>query len=104
MPRREADPSGIAEVEIEVVEPMGAETYLYLNTGATPFVARVRATRRFDAEPPAEGRLRRRKGPSVRRRHRAGVEIAGGKGRGSRRYPSGPARSRQQLPNPSVGR
>ncbi|MDD2764908.1 MAG: sn-glycerol-3-phosphate ABC transporter ATP-binding protein UgpC [Opitutaceae bacterium] len=44
----EADPGRTAEVKIEVVEPMGAETYLYLDTGATSFIARVRASDRFD--------------------------------------------------------
>ena len=32
---------------IEVVEPMGAETYLYLNTGKHPFIARVDAHLKF---------------------------------------------------------
>ncbi|MCF6177078.1 MAG: sn-glycerol-3-phosphate ABC transporter ATP-binding protein UgpC [Victivallaceae bacterium] len=32
---------------IEVVEPMGAETYLYLNTGTHPFIARVDAHLNF---------------------------------------------------------
>ena len=32
---------------IEVVEPMGAETYLYLNTGKHPFIARVDAHLNF---------------------------------------------------------
>jgi len=32
----DAEPGRAAEVGIEVVEPMGAETYLYLNTGAIP--------------------------------------------------------------------
>jgi multiple sugar transport system ATP-binding protein len=32
---------------IEVVEPMGAETYLYLNTGKHPFIARVDAHLQF---------------------------------------------------------
>jgi len=41
------DPERTAEVKIEVVEPMGAETYLYLDTGANSFIARVRATDRF---------------------------------------------------------
>ena len=41
------DSRGAAEVQIEVVEPMGAETYLYLDTGAHSFVARVRPTDRF---------------------------------------------------------
>jgi len=45
----EKDANGIAEVRVEMVEPMGAETYLYLTTGATSFVARVRATGRFDS-------------------------------------------------------
>jgi multiple sugar transport system ATP-binding protein len=42
------DPARTAEVKIEVSEPMGAETYLYLDTGATSFVARVRPTDRFE--------------------------------------------------------
>jgi multiple sugar transport system ATP-binding protein len=41
------DPSRTAEVTVEVSEPMGAETYLYLQTGATSFIARVRPTDRF---------------------------------------------------------
>jgi multiple sugar transport system ATP-binding protein len=36
-----------AQVRIDLAEPMGAETYLYLNTGATAFVARVRPTDQF---------------------------------------------------------
>ena len=35
------------EVEVEISEPMGSETYLYLNTGATSFIARVNPTDRF---------------------------------------------------------
>jgi multiple sugar transport system ATP-binding protein len=31
------------KAEIEVIEPMGSETYLYLNTGVTSFIARVDA-------------------------------------------------------------
>jgi multiple sugar transport system ATP-binding protein len=43
-----SDPARTAEVKIEISEPMGAETYLYLATAAaTPFIARVRATQRF---------------------------------------------------------
>ena len=42
-----ADPARTAEVTVEVSEPMGAETYLYLQTGATSFIARVRPTDRF---------------------------------------------------------
>jgi multiple sugar transport system ATP-binding protein len=45
----QADDARTAEVKIEVVEPMGAETYLYLDSGATSFVARVRPTDRFNA-------------------------------------------------------
>jgi multiple sugar transport system ATP-binding protein len=41
------DPSRTTEVTVEVAEPMGAETYLYLSTGATSFVARVRPTHQF---------------------------------------------------------
>ena len=37
----------VAEVRVEIAEPMGAETYLYLNTGATSFIARVRPTDAF---------------------------------------------------------
>ncbi len=32
---------------VDVSEPMGSETYLYLSTGAHPFIARVRPTDRF---------------------------------------------------------
>ena len=31
------------KAEVEVIEPMGSETYLYLNTGANSFIARVDA-------------------------------------------------------------
>ncbi|HWL15363.1 MAG TPA: sn-glycerol-3-phosphate ABC transporter ATP-binding protein UgpC [Opitutus sp.] len=43
------DPACTAEVKVEVSEPMGSETYLYLDTGATSFIARVRPTDRFEA-------------------------------------------------------
>jgi multiple sugar transport system ATP-binding protein len=33
---------------VEVIEPMGAETYLYLNTGANDFIARVDSHRRCE--------------------------------------------------------
>jgi multiple sugar transport system ATP-binding protein len=42
------DPSRTVEVKVEVSEPMGAETYLYLATGASSFIARVRPTDRFE--------------------------------------------------------
>jgi multiple sugar transport system ATP-binding protein len=38
-----------AQVTVEVSEPMGSETLLYLDTGATSFVARVSPTDRFEA-------------------------------------------------------
>ncbi len=43
-----ANPAHTIEVKVEVSEPMGAETYLYLTTGATSFIARVRPTDRFE--------------------------------------------------------
>jgi multiple sugar transport system ATP-binding protein len=43
------DPGRTAEVKVEVSEPMGSETLLYLDTGATSFIARVSPTDRFDA-------------------------------------------------------
>jgi multiple sugar transport system ATP-binding protein len=42
------NPAHTVEVMVEVSEHMGAETYLYLDTGAHSFIARVRATDRFD--------------------------------------------------------
>ena len=42
------NPAHTVEVKVEVSEPMGAETYLYLTTGATNFIARVRPTDRFE--------------------------------------------------------
>jgi multiple sugar transport system ATP-binding protein len=44
-----ADPSRTATVRVEVSEPMGSETLLYLDTGATSFIARVSPTDRFEA-------------------------------------------------------
>jgi multiple sugar transport system ATP-binding protein len=43
------EPGRIAEVKVEVSEPMGSETLLYLDTGATSFIARVNPTDRFEA-------------------------------------------------------
>ncbi len=46
----EAAEAGLtAEVKVEVSEPMGSETLLYLDTGATSFIARVSPTDRFQA-------------------------------------------------------
>jgi multiple sugar transport system ATP-binding protein len=42
------DPTRTIDVKVEVSEPMGAETYLYLDTGASSFIARVRPTDRFE--------------------------------------------------------
>jgi multiple sugar transport system ATP-binding protein len=39
----EAPPENIVKVTCEVVEPMGSEVYLYLNTGRHTFIARVGA-------------------------------------------------------------
>ncbi|HEY9155012.1 MAG TPA: sn-glycerol-3-phosphate ABC transporter ATP-binding protein UgpC [Opitutaceae bacterium] len=36
-----------ATVRVDLAEPMGAETYLYLNTGTTAFIARVRPTDQY---------------------------------------------------------
>jgi multiple sugar transport system ATP-binding protein len=44
----DAAPDQIAEVKVEVSEPMGHETYLYLDTGAHSFIGRVRSHDRFD--------------------------------------------------------
>jgi multiple sugar transport system ATP-binding protein len=43
------DSGRTADVKVEVSEPMGSETLLYLDTGATSFIARVNPTDRFDA-------------------------------------------------------
>jgi len=43
-----ADPNRTIEVTVEVSEPMGAETLLYLDSGVTSFIARVRPTDRFE--------------------------------------------------------
>ncbi|HWZ94841.1 MAG TPA: TOBE domain-containing protein, partial [Opitutaceae bacterium] len=39
-----ADSAVTAEAMVEIAEPMGAETFVHLNTGATPFIARVQPT------------------------------------------------------------
>ena len=44
------DAASIIEVKVEVSEPMGAETFLYLTTGASAFIARVNPTDRFEAD------------------------------------------------------
>src|SRR5690606_4153689 len=42
------NPGSTCEVTVEVTEPMGSATYLYLATGASSFIARVRPTDRFE--------------------------------------------------------
>jgi multiple sugar transport system ATP-binding protein len=42
------EPGRTADVKVEVSEPMGSETLLYLDTGATSFIARVNPTDRFE--------------------------------------------------------
>lgn len=44
-----AEEGRTAEVRVEVSEPMGSETLLYLDSGATAFIARVGPTDRFEA-------------------------------------------------------
>jgi multiple sugar transport system ATP-binding protein len=46
----EPAPGCTVEVQVEVAEPMGAETYLYLSTGVTSFIARVGPTHRFEVD------------------------------------------------------
>lgn len=40
----------VVEVKVEMSEPMGAETYLYLDTGAHSFTARLRSGRRHEMD------------------------------------------------------
>src|SRR5690606_3509888 len=44
----EVNPAQIIEAVVEVSEPMGSETYLYLDTGTHAFIARVRGSDRFE--------------------------------------------------------
>ena len=48
----EYDPCQSAEVQIDVAEPMGNETFLYLTTGSQSFTGRVRSDHRFAANQP----------------------------------------------------
>ncbi len=43
-----SDPFRIVQATVEVVEPMGSEVYLYLNTGAHSFIARVSVAEKAD--------------------------------------------------------
>ncbi len=40
--------ASVVDARVEVSEPMGAETYLYLDAGGMPFIARVRPTDRYE--------------------------------------------------------
>ncbi len=42
------DPSRVVKATVEVVEPMGSEVYLYMNTGAHSFIARVSVAEKAD--------------------------------------------------------
>ena len=46
-PQPKNPPEGALEAVVEVIQPMGSETYLHLASHAHSFVARVRATERF---------------------------------------------------------
>jgi len=46
----EADPASTAEVRVDISEPMGSETHLHLDTGATTFIARVPPTSRYQPD------------------------------------------------------
>ena len=52
------NPAHTIEVTVEVSEPMGSETYLYLDTGAHSFIARVRPTDRFEVNQKVKVTLR----------------------------------------------
>ncbi len=43
-----ADPTKVVQATVEVVEPMGSEVYLYMNTGAHSFIARVNVAEKAD--------------------------------------------------------
>jgi multiple sugar transport system ATP-binding protein len=44
----EAEPAVCAEAKVEISEPMGAETYLYLDSGAHSFIAKVHSSDRYE--------------------------------------------------------
>ncbi len=50
----ESDPARTASIDVEVAEPMGHETNLYLDTGAHSFIARVRSDHRFETGKPLD--------------------------------------------------
>lgn len=48
------DPATCIKAQIEVAEPMGSETYLYLDTGGHSFIARVHSNAKFEIGNQAE--------------------------------------------------
>ena len=44
----QANPNQVVRASVDVVEPMGAEIYLYLNTGNHTFIARVNSRETAD--------------------------------------------------------
>ena len=50
----QANPDQIVHSTVDVVEPMGAEIYLYLNTGSHTFVARVNSRKTTDENQPID--------------------------------------------------
>jgi len=47
-----AQPDQVVTATVEVVEPMGAEVYIYLTTGAHSFIARVNSHQRAEIGQP----------------------------------------------------
>ena len=44
----DSDAVNSVDAKVDVAEPMGAETLLYLDSGVTHFIARVRSTDQFE--------------------------------------------------------
>jgi multiple sugar transport system ATP-binding protein len=42
------------QAQVDVIEPMGSETYVYLNTGETTFISRADPHQRFNVGEPAD--------------------------------------------------
>ncbi|MCC5834277.1 MAG: sn-glycerol-3-phosphate ABC transporter ATP-binding protein UgpC [Opitutales bacterium] len=51
---REGDYSDPVEALVDVSEPMGSETFLYLDSGASRFIAKVRSFDRYTAQEPVQ--------------------------------------------------
>jgi len=69
------DPARTVEVKIEVLGADGSRTYLYLGTGATSFIARVRPTGRFEVNRRMKVTFDVDKAHLFDAGHRAGAEI-----------------------------